>query len=110
MPERKHNLPSRYDRLDDQVTGTVLDSIIISPQSHGRLHLPGEHSTDSRPPAHHVKISSTSPDNTSIYTEQRQLGDPGRYLVSYDVWNYRDSPAFAQIVLQDQDRQDGQDG
>jgi hypothetical protein len=101
MPERKHNLPSSYQRLDDQVTGPVLDAIAIDPRSHGSLHMPGEHSAESRPPAHRISISSTDPGNTAIYTEQRLLGDPGHYLVTYDIWNYRDSPAFAQIVRQD---------
>jgi hypothetical protein len=102
MPERKHNLPSSYQQLNDQIIGPVADSIVISPRSHGRLHLPGEHSTASRPPAHQVKITSTDPDNTSVYREERLLGDPGHYLVTYDIWNHRDSPTFAQIILQDQ--------
>jgi hypothetical protein len=105
MPERKHNLPTSYDRLDGQVTGPVLDSIVISPRSHGRLHLPGEHSADSLPPAHTVKITSTDPGNSGIYAEDRQLGAPDRYLVSYDVWNHRDSPAFAEIVRADETAQ-----
>lgn len=102
MPERKHNLPSSYQPLDGQITGPVADAIAISPRSHGRLHLPGEYSTDSRPPAHKVKITSTDPDNTSVYTGERLLGGPDRYLVSYDVWNYRDSTTTARIVLDDE--------
>lgn len=31
MPERKYNLTSRYERLDDQITGDVTDSIAIHP-------------------------------------------------------------------------------
>ena len=52
MPERKHNLTSRYERLEDQITADVLDSIAVHPRSDGRLHMPGEYSTDSRPPPH----------------------------------------------------------
>jgi hypothetical protein len=99
MPERKHSLPDGYDRLEDQITGPVLDSIVIHPRSHGRLHLDREWSTDTRPPGHRVKLVSTAPDNTSVYTEERLLGSPEHYLVSYHVWNYRDSPSFAQIVI-----------
>jgi hypothetical protein len=99
MLERKHNLPTGFDRLDGQIAGPVLDSIVISARSHGRLYLPGEYSTDSRPAAYKVKITSTDPDNTSVYTEQRQLGSPSRYTVSYDVWNHRDSPTFVEIIL-----------
>ena len=105
MPERKQNLPSAYQRLDDQITGPVADSIVISARSHGKLHLPGEYSTDKRPPTHQVEITSTDPDNASVYTEQRQLGSAERYLVSYDVWNHRDSPTFARIIVEDDDVQ-----
>ncbi len=60
MPERKHNLTSRYERLEDQITADVLDSIAAHPRSDGRLHMPGEYSTDSRPPAHQGGALSSS--------------------------------------------------
>jgi hypothetical protein len=101
MPERKHNLPTMFSRLDDQITGDVLDSIAIRPRSRGILYLPGEYSTSSRPPGHRVKLVRTDPDNTSVYTEQHQLGGPDHYVVNYDVWNHRDSPSFAQLILTD---------
>src|SRR5579859_1987264 len=63
------------------------------------LHLSGEWSTDNRPPGYRVKITSTDPDNASVYTDEIQRGEPERYTVSYDVWNHRDSPSFAQIVF-----------
>jgi hypothetical protein len=99
MPERKHKLPSSYDRLEDQITGPVLDSIVIHPRSHGKLYLNGEWSTGSRPPGHRVKLTSTATDNQGVHTEQIERGSAERYTVSYDVWNYRDSPSFARIVL-----------
>lgn len=99
MPERKHNLPFRYDRLEDHITGPVLGSIVIHPRSGGKLYLDGEWNTGSRPPGHRVKLVSADPDNASVYTEQHQLGGPDHYVVNYDVWNHRDSPTFAQIVL-----------
>jgi hypothetical protein len=102
MPGRKHTLPSVYQRLDDQITGDVLDSIVIHPRSHGRLHMPGEYSTERRPSAHQVKITSTATDNQGVDHEERLLGGPGHYLVTYDVWNYRDSLSFARLVLTDQ--------
>ena len=61
MPESEHSLPTRYDRLGDQIDGPVLDAIVVHPQSRGILSLPGEYSTDSRPPAHEVKITGTDP-------------------------------------------------
>jgi hypothetical protein len=101
MPERKHNLPDRYDRLDDQITGDVLDSIAIHPRSRGILYMPGEYSTSSRPPGHRVKLDSTAPDNTSVYTKQNELGGPDHYVVNYDVWNHRDSGTIARLILTD---------
>jgi hypothetical protein len=58
MPAGKHSLPDGYDRLDGQLTGPVLDSIVIHLRSHGRLHMPGEYGTDERPPGHQVKVTS----------------------------------------------------
>ena len=47
MPELTHDLPDGYQHLDDQITGPVLDAIVIHPRSHGRLRMPGEHTPDS---------------------------------------------------------------
>jgi hypothetical protein len=105
MPDRKHSLPTMFSRLDDQITGDILDAIVIHPRSRGILSMPGEHSTDSRPPGHRIKIVSTDRDNAGVYTGQHQLGGPDHYVVNYDVWNHRDSPTFAQIVLTDQAEQ-----
>lgn len=99
MPEREHHLPTMFSRLDDQITGDVLDSIVIEARSRGILSLPGEYSTESRPPGHRVKLISTDPGNASIYTDKNQLGGPDHYVVNYDVWNHRDSQTIAQIVL-----------
>jgi hypothetical protein len=102
MPESEHSLPTRYDRLGDQIDGPVLDAIVVHPQSRGILSLPGEYSTDSRPPpAHEVKITGTDPDSLSVRTEQHQPGGPDHYVVNYDVWNHRDSLTFAKIVRTD---------
>jgi hypothetical protein len=100
MPPCKHNLPTAFDRLDDRVVDDVLDSIVVSARSRGFLYLPGEYSTHNRPPAHHVRLVSTDPDNTSVYTEQHQLGGPDHYRINYDVWNHRDSATFADLVLE----------
>jgi hypothetical protein len=60
--------------------------------------MPGEYSTNNRPPAHEVKVVSTDPDNQSVHTEQVQRDSPERFTLSYDVWNYRDSHTFARII------------
>jgi hypothetical protein len=73
----------------------------VHPQSRGILSLPGEYGTDSRPPAHAVKITGTDPGSHSVRTEQHQPGGPGHYVVTYDVWNHRDSLTFAKIVRTD---------
>ncbi len=78
MTECKHNLPTAYDRLEDQITGDVLDSIVIHPRSHGRLHMPGQWSTDNRPPAHEVNRSSSDPDNQGVDYEERPVGSAER--------------------------------
>ncbi len=78
MPERTHDLPTDYDRLDGQITGPVVDSIVISARSHGKRYLLGEYSTNNRPPAHEVKVVSTDPDNQSVHTEQVKRGSPER--------------------------------
>ena len=50
----------------------------MHPRSRGNLSLPGEYSTDSRPPAHEVKITGTDPDSHSVRTEQHSLSRPVR--------------------------------
>jgi hypothetical protein len=107
MTERKHNLPSLSERLDDQINRPAVDAILIHPRSHGTLHMPGEYSTDNRPPGHRVHISSSADDNQGVYHEERLLGDPDHYLVTYDVWNYRDSPSAVRIVLTDETPAEG---
>jgi hypothetical protein len=99
MPAPEHNLPTQFNRLDDQITGYVLDAIMIYPRSRGTLYLPGEYSTDSKPPAHKVNIGTGDPGNPGVYTQENQLGGPDHYMVNYDIWNHRDSPAFARIIL-----------
>lgn len=101
MTERKHDLPTAYERLDNQITGPVADAIAVRPRSRGQVSMPGEWNTDSRPTAHEVKITSTDPGNEGVDTEERLLGSPERYRITYDIWNHRDSPSFAQIVLTD---------
>jgi hypothetical protein len=99
MPEPKRNLPTRYNQLDDQITGPVLDAVMVYPHSHGVLHLPGEYSTGSRPAPHKVEVATGEPGNPHVYTDQNQPGRPDHYTVNYDIWNHRDSPTFARITL-----------
>ena len=101
MPEHTHNLPTRFNRLDDQITGPVLDSIMIYPRSRGTLHLPGEYGTASHPPAHAIKVVSTDPDSPGVDIEPVERGSAEHFTLSYDIWNNQDSPAFARITLTD---------
>lgn len=99
MPEPTHNLPTQYNRLDDQITGPTLDAIMIYPRSRGILHLPGEYSTDNWPPAYKVEVATGEPGNPGVYTEQNQPGGPDHYTINHHIWNHRDSPAFARLIL-----------
>ena len=54
-----------------------------------------------------VKVTSDDPDNQGVYTEERLADSPPlhgkeRYTVSYDVWNYRDSPVTAALGQRDE--------
>lgn len=95
----KRSLPSRYRRFDEQVTGSVIDSIMIESRSSGRLSMDADYSKATPPPRHELKIVSTSPQNESISYEQKLLGAGDEYRVTYEVQNHRDSPTFVQIVL-----------
>ena len=113
MPEPQHNLPTQYNQLDDQITGTVVDAIMIYPRSRGILCLPGDYSTDNRPPACKVEIATGEPGNPGVSTQENQLGAPDHYVVNHDIWNHRDSPAFARLVLTrpaDEQQADTQEG
>ena len=88
MPERKHNLPDGYDRLDDQITGDVADSIVIHPPQ-PRQAVPERPVEHGQPPARSPgQGHQHRADNQGVYTEQIQRGSAERYTVSYDVWNY----------------------
>ena len=97
MSQRNRNLPHNAERREDQISGPVVDSIMIAPWSQGALRMPGEYSTGSRPPGHQVKITATNRERCDY--ETCQLGEPARYSVIVKVWNYNDSPAFADLVL-----------
>jgi hypothetical protein len=94
MPERKHNLPAQFNRLDDQITGPVVDAIMISPRSKGTLYLPGEYSTDSRPPAHKVEVVTGEPGSPGVSTDENQLGGPDHYVVNCDIWNHHEQTSL----------------
>ena len=98
MTQREHSLPSGYERLEDRITSPVIDSIVVSARSHVRLHMPGEFSDASKPPRHDVKIVSTDSNNQSVHVEEKDLGTADHYHVVFDVWNYRDISAFAELI------------
>lgn len=94
MKERK--LRPNFRRLDDQITGNVVDAIVVSPRSSGRLTLSGQFSKQDPPPLHRVKIAALGP---GVSYEQTLLGSEEKYSVVYEVQNHRDSPAFAHIEM-----------
>ena len=97
-PEGGHNLPTAFRRLDDQITGPVFDSIMVYPASRGILSMPGKGNIRSYQ-EHRVEVTSSDPHNQGVYTEEQRVGDPGDYKVSCSVWNYRDTPAHAKIIV-----------
>ena len=63
--------------------------------------MPGEYSADSPPPAHKIR-RMPHPEKPGLYWAGRYLGGPDRYTLIYDVWNYRNSAGFAEIILEDE--------
>lgn len=104
MTPRKRNLPFHADQQAERIQGQVIDSIMIYARSHGTLHTPGDYSTGHRPHGH-VELTATNRDRCDV--ESVQLGAPDRYRQLYKVWNYNDSPAFADLVLDAEDQQPG---
>ena len=99
-PGSKHNLPTSFSRFrgDDQ-------RIIVHPLGKGTLHLHRTfHPIHPHTSFYQLKVTSTDPDNQGVYTEERLAyspDNPKRYTVTYDIWNYRDSPVTAQITRAD---------
>ena len=92
----KRTLRSNYQRRDDQIGGSVVDAIMISPGSSGRLSFGRGFSKDKRQPRHEVRIDAAGP---GVTYEQQMLGTEESYSLVYDVSNFRDSPSFARIEL-----------
>ena len=86
-----------YQRMDNRVTGKIVDAIVIQPRSSGQLSLPGGYSTASPPPAHRVLTQAAGPEGVSY--EKWAVGSDENYHIVYVVQNHRDSPSFAQIEL-----------
>jgi hypothetical protein len=97
----KPRLPTRYDQQDGQITGPVADSILVHPQSHGQLIMPGEYNLRSRPPDFRVDVTSADGSTQGVSVIFRPIGPEERYKYSFDVWNRRDSPVTAQIIWTD---------
>ena len=97
-PEDGHNLPTAFRRLDGQITGPVYDSIMVYPRSRGLLSMPGKGQIRSYQ-EHRVEVTSSDPHNQGVYTEEQRVGDSLGYKVNCSVWNYRDTPAYAKIIV-----------
>jgi hypothetical protein len=97
----KHNLPTSFRRLDNQVTHYVRDSIMVYPSSRGILSARIRIVVKSVPvEEHRIEVTSSDPDNQGVYIEDHGVdGSEGFYTFSCDVWNYRDSPAYAKLVV-----------
>ena len=107
-PGGKHKLPTSFRRIG-RLGFVVSDTIVVYPLSKGTVDMRG--SIPRGLPltmfVSQVKVTSDDPDNQGVYTEERLADSPPahgheRYTVSYDVWNYRDSPVTVELVGQDQ--------
>ena len=102
----EHNLPDGYDRQDDQITGSVADAIVVYPRSHGELRMPGEYSSSLKlgvkvnsPPARKVILTSENGSTQGVYTNSRRIGPQERFTLVCDVWNRRDNPVLARLIV-----------
>ena len=101
-----HNLPTRYERLVDQITAPVSDAIVVYPRSRGELRMPGQYSIslklgakENRPPAREITVDSEDGSIQDIYYESRNIGPLERFTLVWDVWNHRDRRVFARLIL-----------
>jgi hypothetical protein len=108
----EHNLPDGYERQDDQITGSVVDAIVVNPRSHGELRMPGEYSSSldlsakvNRPPEREVTLTSEDGSTQGVYCQSRSIGPLERFTLVWDVWNHRDSRVFARLILTGQENQ-----
>ena len=92
------DLPTHYERLDDQITYSVLDAIVVYPRSHGELRLSDEYKQNG-PPAHYVSFTSEDGSIQGVYASGRNTDGQERFTVIYDVWNQRDCRIQARIIL-----------
>src|SRR5262249_43676286 len=94
---------------------SVVDAIVVDPQSCGELSLPGEYSSlnvtgkDDAPPEHEVIITSEDGSTQGVYDQVRRIGDLAHYTLTYDVSNHRDSRVTAQLIVHGQEGQGDQD-
>jgi hypothetical protein len=96
------DLPTHYDRLADQITGSAVDAIVVYPRSHGELRLPGEFSMNldlRSPPEREITLTNEDGSTQGVYTRSRRIGPSERYNLVWDVWNHRDSPVTATMRL-----------
>ena len=108
-PGDKHNLPTSFRRFDSQITHYVLDSIMVYPRSRGLLSAARSISSGiyESSQEHQIEVISSDPDNQGVYIEEHRVDgsevvDRIRlyfYTLSCDVWNYRDSPVYAKLIL-----------
>jgi hypothetical protein len=104
------SLPDGYDRLSDQIAGSVVDAIVVRPRSHGELHMPGKYSYSrdfrvkaNNPPEHEVTLTSEDGSSTQgVYYRRRSIGPMERFTLVYDVWNNRDSRVTARLIVPSQ--------
>lgn len=74
----------------------VIDNLALAPHSKGILHI-GEVNRGEPRPKFRIKIHATVKENVTC--TEKLLGDENHYIVTYQVENRNDSPAFVDAVL-----------
>jgi hypothetical protein len=90
------DLPMNFGRQPDQVTGPVIDAIIVNPRSYGQLSL--KFSEEHGPPDCEVTVTSDDGSTQGVYTKSRTTGDAAHLALVWDVWNNRDTRVYARLV------------
>lgn len=88
------NLALGYDKTD-AASRNAVESIVVHGRSRGVFHIPGVYSSMNDIP-YAVRIQAIDQSQTAWVP--KQMGTHNTFVVRYEVFNYGDSPIFADLV------------
>jgi hypothetical protein len=91
-------LPLAFQRIAIEDGNPAIATIVVDPRSSGLLSLPGEYSTESRPPPYHLKVTAT--DETGVHVESENVGTDASYAVRFKIENL-DSLSMVELFWAD---------